>query len=138
MSEYVLTNGIVYTENEMINNGYVHIKDGKILDVGKCPFHPSSSHNTIDIIDVKKRHILPGFIDIHIHGGYGEDAMDASELGLQHLADSLLSEGTTSFLATTLSGLFKLLLNILNNKMLQMLPKLSEYILKVHLFQNIK
>ena len=53
MSEYVLTNGIVYTENEMINNGYVHIKDGKILDVGKCPFHPSSSHNTIDIIDVK-------------------------------------------------------------------------------------
>lgn len=31
MSEYVLTNGIVYTENEMINNGYVHIKDGKIL-----------------------------------------------------------------------------------------------------------
>ena len=47
MSEYVLTNGIVYTENEMINNGYVHIKDGKILDVGKCPFHPSSSHNTI-------------------------------------------------------------------------------------------
>ena len=58
-------------------------------------FHPSSSHNTIDIIDVK-RHILPGFIDIHIHG-YGEDAMDASEQGLQHLAESLLSEGTTSF-----------------------------------------
>lgn len=29
MSEYVLTNGIVYTENEMINNGYVHIKMGK-------------------------------------------------------------------------------------------------------------
>ena len=103
MSEYVLTNGIVYTENEMINNGYVHIKDGKILDVGKCPFHPSSSHNTIDIIDVKKRHILPGFIDIHIHGGYGEDAMDASEQGLQHLAESLLSEGTTSFLATTMT-----------------------------------
>ena len=103
MSEYVLTNGIVYTENEMINNGYVHIKDGKILDVGKCPFYPSSSHNAIDIIDVKTRHILPGFIDIHIHGGYGEDAMDASEQGLQHLAESLLSEGTTSFLATTMT-----------------------------------
>ena len=29
--------------------------------------------------------------------GYGEDAMDASEQGLQHLAESLLSEGTTSF-----------------------------------------
>ena len=96
MSEYVLTNGIVYTENEMINNGYVHIKDGKILDVGKCPFRPSSSHNTIDIIDVKTTYTA--WIYRYSHPwGYGEDAMDASEQGLQHLAESLLSEGTTSF-----------------------------------------
>ncbi len=97
MSEYVLTNGIVYTENEMINNGYVHIKDGKILDVGKCPFHPSSSHNTIDIIDVKKTTYTARIYRYSHPWGYGEDAMDASEQGLQHLAESLLSEGTTSF-----------------------------------------
>ncbi|PAK71872.1 N-acetylglucosamine-6-phosphate deacetylase, partial [Lentilactobacillus parakefiri] len=54
-------------------------------------------------IDAEGRHIVPGFIDIHIHGGYGEDAMDASYEGLQHLAESLLSEGTTSFLATTMT-----------------------------------
>lgn len=29
--------------------------------------------------------------------GYGEDAMDASEQGLQHLAESLLSEGQHLF-----------------------------------------
>ena len=46
--------------------------------------------------------MLPGFIDIHIHGGYGEDAMDAS-YDLNHLAKQLLSEGTTTFLATTMT-----------------------------------
>ncbi|RIO56401.1 N-acetylglucosamine-6-phosphate deacetylase, partial [Mammaliicoccus sciuri] len=39
----------------------------------------------------------------HMHGGYGEDAMDASFEGLKHLSESLLSEGTTSFLATTMT-----------------------------------
>ena len=34
-----------------------------------------------------------------MHGGYGEDAMDASMTGLKHLSESLLSEGTTSYLA---------------------------------------
>ena len=67
---------------------------------------------------------MPGFIDIHIHGGYGEDAMDASYEGLQHLAESLLSEGTTSFLATTMTQstdninrALKILPNINRNKM---------------------
>ncbi|MCB7376930.1 amidohydrolase family protein, partial [Bariatricus massiliensis] len=52
--------------------------------------------------DAEGKILLPGFIDIHIHGGYGNDAMDASVEGLQHLAENL-SEGTTSFLATTMT-----------------------------------
>lgn len=79
MLEYVLMNGIVYIENEMINNGYVYIKDGKILDVGKCFFYLLLLYNIIDIIDVKKWYILLGFIDIYIYGGYGEDVMDVFE-----------------------------------------------------------
>ena len=63
----------------------------------------ADTNESIQYIDAKGQHILPGFIDIHIHGGYGEDAMDASYDGLKHLAESLLSEGTTSFLATTMT-----------------------------------
>lgn len=98
MAEYVIENGRIYTEDETIEKGYLIIKAGKIAGVGKGKYE-----GELTTYDAQGHHVLPGFIDIHIHGGYGEDAMDASEDGLQHLAKSLLSEGTTSFLATTMT-----------------------------------
>jgi N-acetylglucosamine-6-phosphate deacetylase len=48
--------------------------------------------------------ILPGFIDQHVHGAAGSDAMDGTKEALKTIANSLATEGTTSFLATTLAG----------------------------------
>lgn len=98
MAEYVIENGRIYTEFETIETGYIIVKSGKIAGLGKGEYE-----GTLPKYDANGLHVLPGFIDIHIHGGYGEDAMDASETGLKHLAESLLSEGTTSFLATTMT-----------------------------------
>jgi N-acetylglucosamine-6-phosphate deacetylase len=97
-NNYVLTNGIFYTENETIRHGYLVIQDGKITEIEHGNYEGS-----LETVDVKGANVLPGFIDIHIHGGYGEDAMDADYDGLKHLAESLMSEGTTSFLATTMT-----------------------------------
>ncbi|WP_432724211.1 N-acetylglucosamine-6-phosphate deacetylase [Staphylococcus equorum] len=98
MAEYVIENGRIYTEEEIIERGYIIVKDDKITDVGKGGYE-----GALTTYDAQGQHVLPGFIDIHMHGGYGEDAMDASYDGLKHLAESLLSEGTTSFLATTMT-----------------------------------
>ncbi|MDA3922482.1 MAG: N-acetylglucosamine-6-phosphate deacetylase [Salinisphaera sp.] len=49
-------------------------------------------------------HIVPGFIDAHIHGAMGADVMDADADGLARIARYLPAEGTTSFLATTMTG----------------------------------
>lgn len=49
-------------------------------------------------------HIVPGFIDAHIHGAMGGDVMDANAEGLARIAAYLPAEGTTSFLATTMTG----------------------------------
>ena len=46
---------------------------------------------------------FPGFIDVHIHGANGFDAMDATPEALNGLAAALPKEGTTSFLATTMT-----------------------------------
>lgn len=58
---------------------------------------------------------FPGFIDVHIHGANGFDAMDATPEALSGLATALPKEGTTSFLATTMtqsdSGISKALKN---------------------------
>ncbi|WP_370644677.1 N-acetylglucosamine-6-phosphate deacetylase [Sporosarcina sp. ACRSL] len=46
---------------------------------------------------------LPGFIDIHIHGAAGADFMDGTVESFETIANALPKEGTTSFLATTLT-----------------------------------
>lgn len=73
MAEYVIENGRIYTEEEIIERGYIIVKDDKITDVGKGDYE-----GALTTYDAQGQHVLPGFIDIHMHGGYGEDAMDAS------------------------------------------------------------
>lgn len=47
--------------------------------------------------------VVPGFIDRHIHGALGSDVMDGTKDSLKNIAVSLTREGTTAFLATTMT-----------------------------------
>lgn len=47
--------------------------------------------------------VLPGFIDEHIHGAGGSDAMDGNTKDLAIIAETIAKEGTTTFLATTMT-----------------------------------
>ncbi len=47
--------------------------------------------------------VVPGFIDEHIHGAFKSDAMDGSINALKDIATAIAKEGTTSFLATTMT-----------------------------------
>lgn len=101
MAESLLIKDIaIVTENEVIKNGYVGINDGKISTVStERPKEPYSKEIQAPADSV----LLPGMIDIHIHGGYGADTMDASFSTLDIMSSRLPEEGTTSFLATTIT-----------------------------------
>lgn len=47
--------------------------------------------------------VLPGFIDQHIHGAGGSDGMDGRVEDLKIIAETVAAEGTTGFLATTMT-----------------------------------
>ncbi len=79
----------------------VWMKDGKIAQVA----HHIEAQG-IEQLDGSGKFLLPGFIDMHIHGSAQMDTMDASDEGLHIMAKSLLKEGTTSFLATTMTQSF--------------------------------
>jgi N-acetylglucosamine-6-phosphate deacetylase len=49
-------------------------------------------------------YIAPGFIDLHVHGWGGHDAMETSEGALDGMARALLRRGVTSFLPTAVSA----------------------------------
>ncbi len=47
--------------------------------------------------------VLPGFIDEHIHGAGGADAMDGTHEALATIAKTVAAEGTVGFLAATMT-----------------------------------
>jgi N-acetylglucosamine-6-phosphate deacetylase len=49
-------------------------------------------------------YLVPGFIDLHIHGAHGHDVMDGSEEALHKISHALAEEGVTGFLATTMTA----------------------------------
>lgn len=79
----------------------VWMKDGKIAQIA----HHIEAQG-VEQLDGSGKFLLPGFIDMHIHGSAQMDTMDASDEGLHIMAKSLLKEGTTSFLATTMTQSF--------------------------------
>ena len=54
-----------------------------------------------EIDDLRGNYLAPGFIDLHVHGALGRDAMEASAEGFQAVCDYHATGGTTSLLLAT-------------------------------------
>lgn len=80
-------------------SGDIEIDNGRILRVGKEL--PSTQEELV--IDSKGYTIVPGFVDIHIHGCMGADACDGSREAIDTMARFLLGHGITSFCPTTMT-----------------------------------
>ncbi|WP_312095380.1 N-acetylglucosamine-6-phosphate deacetylase [Niallia sp.] len=104
LQELVLKNLCIYTETEVTPKGYVVVKGGKIDAIGLMDSFQEKDWINARIIDFPKgMNLIPGFIDIHIHGANNADAMDGTLNALEVMANTLPKEGTTSFLATTMT-----------------------------------
>jgi N-acetylglucosamine-6-phosphate deacetylase len=102
--ELVLKNLCIYTEAGVNPNGYVVVKGGKIDTIGLMESFHEKDWSGARVIDFPKgMSLIPGFIDIHIHGANDADAMDGTLNSLETMANTLPMEGTTSFLATTMT-----------------------------------
>ncbi|MBY0096136.1 N-acetylglucosamine-6-phosphate deacetylase [Mesobacillus maritimus] len=99
---FLLKNATIYTESDKIENGYILIQDGKIQEVG--PLSTLVEEMTYEVMELPAGStLIPGLIDVHIHGVNGSDTMDATPEALMNMAEALPREGTTSFLATTIT-----------------------------------
>jgi len=72
-------------------------KDGRIAQVTGSPVEESQVRRAGSPI------ILPGFIDLHVHGGAGHDIMDGGDAAA-HVARFHALHGTTSIAATTMTA----------------------------------
>lgn len=99
----LIINGRIYLEDRIIENGFISIKQDKIVSFGEMANAPTDD----DVIDAQGKNVLPGFIDQHIHGANGADHMDATQQAIADIATFLPAEGTTSYLATTMTQAVK-------------------------------
>ena len=100
MSKRVLIGPQVFAHDRTYGSGYVAVSEGRIDDVGSADRSPDVEGN--DVVRLPPDYaVVPGRIDIHVHGADGADTMDATPDALRTIAAALPKEGTTSFLATT-------------------------------------
>ncbi len=112
MKKILIQAASLYTEQEVFDCGDLLIENGIITAFGKTPIKVEED---VEIIDGTQLSVLPGFIDGHIHGAKGADTMDATKQALATIASVLPEEGTTSFLATTMTQTHEQIAKALEN-----------------------
>lgn len=94
-------------KNALVNGQLktITIENGKISEINDA--HESGA------IDLGGKIVIPGLIDIHTHGCFGSDTMDAD---FEQLCLNYAKLGTTSFLPTTMTADINSIKSVLNAK----------------------
>lgn len=92
----------ILTPHEELRDRIILIQDDRITAIG----HRDEIQVPADARDLLARDtiVVPGFVDIHIHGAGGHDVMEATPEALSTITERVARRGTTSLLATTVSA----------------------------------
>ncbi|GAA05641.1 N-acetylglucosamine-6-phosphate deacetylase [Photobacterium leiognathi subsp. mandapamensis] len=97
----------IFTPTEIAYNQYVIVNDGKIEAITE------TKPLDCDVTELEGQTLVPGFIDIHIHGRAGADVMDATPQALQTIADALPKTGVVAWVGTTVTAPWQDIINAL-------------------------
>ncbi len=93
----IIKNAKIITANEIVN-GCLAYSNGIIDYIGTEPILAD------EVIDAEGKYVLPGFVDIHCHGGNNYEFMDASIEEFGKIVDFHKSHGTTTIFPTTVAA----------------------------------
>ena len=92
--------GRMLTPTEELENVLLEIEDGVVAQILRGAAPPADGH----FVDASDGLVVPGFVDIHVHGGDGDDAVDGSYDAISKISVHLARHGVTSFLPTIVTS----------------------------------
>jgi len=98
----VINNGTVLTPLDEIKDGTIVVQGAKIIDVGKRG--EVQEPTDANVVDAGGAYIVPGMIDIHVHGSMGADVLDATPQSLETMSNFFVTRGVTAFAATMITA----------------------------------
>ncbi|WP_439899931.1 N-acetylglucosamine-6-phosphate deacetylase [Photobacterium leiognathi] len=107
MMRFALHPQRIFTPAGIAYNQYVIVNDGKIEAITE------TKPLDCDVTELEGQTLVPGFIDIHIHGRAGADVMDATPQALQTIADALPKTGVVAWVGTTVTAPWQDIINAL-------------------------
>src|SRR5262245_28328745 len=99
MATLLFTNGAVVLPDRLLEPGQVLVAGERITAVGGAgdPLPDTGARR----IDLDGAYLVPGYVDLHVHGGAGADFMDGTEEAFRTVCRAHARHGTTSLLPTT-------------------------------------
>ena len=116
----IILNGTIVTPFQILKDKIIFIEKGRIIAIENK--EGTAVPERAEIIDAQNKFVVPGFIDIHVHGGDGFDIMDGEYEAVKHIAATHFRFGTTAFLPTTMT--------MSKNKIIRSLKSINEAFIK--------
>ncbi len=106
MTSLLLRNAHLVLPGAIVEGGWVCVEDGLITALSADPQSalrvPEVGPET-EVRDLEGRHLLPGFVDMHVHGGGGAAFSSGQADQALVAAKFHLSHGTTTIIASTVT-----------------------------------
>lgn len=90
------TNAKIFGTDCQFHTGSFEVKEGRFANV-------LADSVPADAVDLRGALVLPGLVDIHIHGSSGADVSDGTLEAVEAMSSFLVTQGVTSFVATTMT-----------------------------------
>lgn len=133
----IIANGNVFGEEGRLQKGNIRIQGDVIIDID---YHASQDTKVTDwseiLLDAKQAegsemlinadglYVIPGLVDIHLHGCAGYDFCDGTREAFDAIAEYEVKHGITSIVPATMT--------IAETELLQIMESAGAYVLKEH------
>lgn len=94
----------IVSGDNVIEDGWLAVSGGIVTELGDGTPPESLFAGGADVVDADGQWLVPGFVDVHVHGADGAEVMDGTAEAIARIGRFHAKHGTTGWLPTTVVG----------------------------------